>query len=236
VVAIRGAPSAVRRKGKKQGRKGKKGKEGDDGRAAADKRGQHRSGEKESACGCALMSGTHGAVREKGRRAASDRAGRALARASDARGRLSRVAQAEQQAREGKAPSSGPVREQAGALERRRGAGVGQRRAGRGQGRVNRKEGGKRLGRQAAGQAKKGKRSRPRKGQLGRMWEGKRTAEGEKTWASGPELEWSFSSSLFFNSKIISIMNQIKHKYDFNILSKSNIDEPIFGKFPKITF
>ena len=31
-------------------------------------------------------------------------------------------------------------------------------------------------------------------------------------------------------------MNQIKHKYDFNILSNSNIDEPIFGKFPKINF
>ena len=90
-LAIRGAPSAVRRKGKKQGRKGKKGKEGDDGRAAADRRGQHRSGEKESACGCALTSGTHGAVREKERRAASDQAGRALARASDARGRPSRA-------------------------------------------------------------------------------------------------------------------------------------------------
>ena len=47
--------------------------------------------------------------------------------------------------------------EEAGALERRRGAGVGQRRAGRGRGRVNGKEGGKWLGRQAAGQARKGK-------------------------------------------------------------------------------
>ena len=88
-------------------------------------------------------------------RSLTERAGR-LRFASDARGRPSRAARAEQQAREGKAPSSRPVREQAGALERRRGAGVGQRRAGP---RPSKRERGgeKRLGHQAAGQARKGK-------------------------------------------------------------------------------
>ena len=49
------------RKGSEEERKGKM-----TDMRAADRRGQRCSGEKGSVCGCALTSGTRGAVREKG--------------------------------------------------------------------------------------------------------------------------------------------------------------------------